>query len=194
MSEADKSYQNQDLLERIADGDEQSFSVLFRDLAPLIRAHIRCIIQNDEETLEVLQETFIRVWLHRDKLPHLTHLTAYIKQIAGRQCFTLLQKNAQYRRNMPADIPEEATGADAEEMLSYKEAQQLLHEAVGALPPQRKQIYLMSRSRGMTSAAIAAELQLSHSYVRNALSAAQNSIREHLRKAGKYLPVLLCML
>ncbi|SHM86402.1 RNA polymerase sigma-70 factor, ECF subfamily [Chitinophaga jiangningensis] len=194
MSAADTSYQNQHILERIAEGDEQAFSVLFRDLAPLIRAHIRCILRDDEETLEVLQETFIRVWLHRDKLPSIEHLTAYIKQIAGRQCFTLLQKNAQYRNKINTTVAEEATDADAEALLSYKEAQQLLQQAVGDLPPQRKQIYLMSRSRGMTSAAIAEELGLSHSYVRNTLSAAQHSIREHLRKAGKYLPILMLLL
>ncbi|NLR77307.1 RNA polymerase sigma factor [Chitinophaga eiseniae] len=182
------------LLERIAEGDEQAFSLLFRELAPVVRTHIRCIIQEDEEALEVLQETFIRVWLQRDKLPQIEHLTAYIKQIAARQCFTLLHNNAVRKKRLGEHQPEAIVNNEAESLLSYKEAQEVLSEAVASLPAQRKQIYLLSRSQGLTSAEIAAQLNLSHSYVRNALSTAQQFIRERLRQAGKHLPILFLML
>ncbi|MBV8252253.1 MAG: sigma-70 family RNA polymerase sigma factor [Chitinophaga sp.] len=187
-------YQEQELLERIGEGDEQAFAVFFRELAPVVRAHIRCILQDDEEALEVLQETFIRVWLQRDKLAAIEHLVAYIKQIAARQCFSLMHRNALRRKRLEEHIPGTVVNNEGEQLLSYKEAQQVLHDAVADLPAQRKQIYLLSRSKGLSTLEIASELNLSHSYVRNTLSTAQQFIRERLRKAGKHLPILLLML
>ncbi|RAJ73468.1 RNA polymerase sigma-70 factor (ECF subfamily) [Chitinophaga dinghuensis] len=194
MGGATNLYQDLTLLERIGDGDEQAFAVFFREMAPVVRAHIRCILQDDEEALEVLQETFIRVWLQRDKLAAIEHLTAYIKQIAARQCFTVMQQNTLRKKRLEEHIPVAVVNNEGEHLLSYKESQKVLHEAVADLPAQRKQIYLLSRSKGMSTLEIASELNLSHSYVRNALSTAQQFIRERLRKAGKHLPVILLML
>ncbi|NIG55866.1 RNA polymerase sigma factor [Chitinophaga sp. Cy-1792] len=182
------TYQDNDLLQRIASGDEQAFAVFFRETAPLIRAHIFTILKEEEDTLEVLQETFMRVWLQRERLPAIEFLLAYIKQIAARRCFTLLQKRLLREKHLPP-APEQLNNEnEAEEMLAFKESQQILNSAINELPDQRRQIYLLNRYEGLTSLEIATRLQLSHSYVRNALSTANKQIREKLRNAGKYLP------
>uniref|UniRef100_UPI002FDCFD20 sigma-70 family RNA polymerase sigma factor n=1 Tax=Chitinophaga sp. TaxID=1869181 RepID=UPI002FDCFD20 len=75
----------------------------------------------------------------------------------------------------PADSQNRAIQA-----LSVKEIQEAVGRALDAMPPQRKLIYRMSRERGMTTKEIAAELGLSDGYVRNALSAALQTIRGFL--------------
>lgn len=185
------TYQDRDLLQRIADGDEQAFAVFFRETAPLIRAHIFTILKEEEDTLEVLQETFMRVWLQRERLPGIEFLQAYIKQIAARRCFTLLQKRMIREKHLPLAPEQQNNENEAEEMLAFKESQQILNNAINELPEQRRQIYLLHKYEGLTSLEIATQLQLSHSYVRNALSIASKQIRDKLRNAGKFLPSFL---
>ena len=157
-------------------------------------AHLRQFLDNENDCQEVLQETFIRVWLHRDQLQHIEFLSAYIKKIASRQCFTLLHNKA-IRQKKETDAAIDDTGIDqTEEIISYKEAHKILQEAVSILPPKRRLIYEMSRSKGMNSREIADELGLSTSYVRNSLSASQETIRDHFKKAGKIILAALVFL
>ena len=55
---------------------------------------------------------------------------------------------------------------------------------IQSLPRQRKTIYYLNRVEGKTTREIAETLQLSHGYVRNALSAALAVIRERLAASG----------
>lgn len=180
-------YEEKELLLRIAEGDETAFSVFFRHYAPLMYAHVQRFLEDESDSHEVLQETFIRIWLQRDRLPDIEFLAAYIKKTASRQCFTLLHKKAVRRKLEKEGSREDILPAAADEILSYKESQRMLREAIDGLPAQRKLIYEMSRGQGMNARQIAAALNLSHSYVRNALSAAQQAIRAHFQQAGRLI-------
>ncbi len=138
--------------------------------------------------LEVLQDSFIRIWLNREKLQHIEHLRAYLKKIVLNECFTYLHKQAlKNKRNVSIEQGEDNPDYSTEEHLSYNETRRIINGAIDALPPQRKTIYEMSRLKGMKSPEIAAELNLSASYVRKTISAAQQSIREHLENTGRFI-------
>lgn len=174
------------LLQRIADGDEQAFSQLFKTTVGHLNIYLGKIVKDKEALLEVLQETYIKVWLNRDKLKDVVYITAYITKIAAHEAFNYLNKNTYVVLYDPSLHPEGAIN-DIEEKLTYKETYQLVQEAIRELPAQRKLIYQMSRIEGLKSPEIAAKLRLSTGYVRNALSAAQQAIREKLAASGKLI-------
>ncbi|HEY8958229.1 RNA polymerase sigma factor [Chitinophaga sp.] len=180
-----------ELLISISEGDEVAFRELFYGALPWLTSFIQRMVKSPEGTQEIVQETFIRIWLSRDKLPGLLEPQAWIIRVASNECFTWFHKQAALRKVTGISEEEGAVaGNHAEDRLQLQETLQLIREAVAQLPPQRKKIYQLSREEGLKIQEIADRLQCSPSYVKNTLSAALSFIRGHLTAAGKIIPLL----
>jgi RNA polymerase sigma-70 factor (ECF subfamily) len=174
------------ILARIAEGDEMAFTLFFKAISPAMSMLVKKVVKEDEAVREVLQEFFIRLWLHRDKLPEVAYVKAYVKKMALNECFTYLNRQALLQQRQTA-ITDAATASsnETENTLSYRETQHIIATAIRAMPAQRRQIYEMSRQQGLNAVEIAATLHISPSYVRNTISAALQFIREQLKQSGK---------
>ncbi|MBW8684993.1 FecR domain-containing protein [Chitinophaga rhizophila] len=172
------NYHDTELLQSIADGNENSFVRFFRAVAPIIYADISVIMNGDQYRINaVLQETFIIIWLHRDKLPHVKDIDAYLRSVTIHECYSYLQDSdadellpvPQYEEEQPPEV------------LHYKAYQSLIHDTIMSLPEQRRQIYEMHRLKGMSAAQIATAMQLSAETVTCAINAVHQSVRQCLK-------------
>lgn len=186
------------LLQRIADGDEAAFASLFKEMVPFLQASVFKTLQSHEGMKEVMQETFIKVWLNRDQLPLLEKPLHWLYRVAANESFTWLRKEATRSRHVNNYIVTQdnvdVTLAAAEELLSLEETRRLVNQAVDQLSPQRRLIYLLSREEGLKTAEIAEKLELSPSHVRNTLTTALQLVREYLAAAGKVIPLVTLFL
>lgn len=185
-----------DLLRQVADGDQAAFATLFNTTLPLLRPGIIKLAQSEEVFREIVQECFLKVWLHRDQLPEIEKPLQWIYRIAANECFSWLNKEALRHKKLRQFENSSSTvagDADVSQLLGFKETQALVRQAIDALPEKKKSIYLESRVSGLKTIEIAEKLRVSHSYVRNSISEALQFIREHLRKAG-HLTLILSML
>lgn len=185
------------LLEQISEGDADAFSTLFSRVVPLLQPSVFKILSSEEGMQEVIQETFIRIWLHRDKLPGLEKPLHWIFRIASNESYTWLRNQAirrKYTEGYAERLAEQPSFVADPDMSSFRETSRLVHQAVERLSPQRKLIYQMSRNEGLKPAEIAEKLNLSPSYVRNTLAVALQYIREYLVAAGKVLPLVYVFL
>ena len=73
------------------------------------------------------------------------------------------------------------------EGMDLKEVHQLIIEAVGQLPAQRRRIYQMSRDEGMKIPEIAERLGISPNTVKNTLVMSLGFIRKYLAERGHEL-------
>ncbi|WP_298707290.1 sigma-70 family RNA polymerase sigma factor [uncultured Chitinophaga sp.] len=180
MTSGSLPYSDSSLLPRIAEGDEAAFADLFNQYSgPLSRISMR-MLHSEAASQEVLQDFFIKLWLNRARLAEVAAPGPWLRKVLIRECLQYLRKSALYKNKLDA-LPTPADSQNrAIQALSVKEIQEAVGRALDAMPPQRKLIYRMSRERGMTTKEIAAELGLSDGYVRNALSAALQTIRGFL--------------
>ncbi|RPE09725.1 sigma-70 family RNA polymerase sigma factor [Chitinophaga lutea] len=148
------------------------------------------IVKDEFARQEVVQEVFIKVWLHRDKLESVENLGAWLRKITINQSLLALQRQQANDKRLET-IQLRQTSTDHTSTLELKEIRRLVHEAIESLPLQRKTIYRLNRVEGKTTREIAEQLQLSHGYVRNALSAALAAIRERLTASGLFILFLL---
>lgn len=175
-----------ELLLRIAEGDELAFGQIFRSYYSRLLNFVSRIDQSAANVDEVIQETFIRVWISRDKLPHIDNFRAWLFTIASREAIALIRKNLLKQKasqgflmNQPAlDLETPADIAQAGEI------RRLVEEAVARMPVARRRIYLMSREEGLKPAEIASRLDLSVSTVKNTLVTALQDIRRFLAIHG----------
>lgn len=186
----DNSYIDKALFQRISEGDEGAFGILFNTAMQSLEPFIQKMVKSPENAKEVIQATFLRVWLSRDKLTDIDHPKAWLYKVAANECYTYLRKEATEYRLREAVITADDEIDTTSRQLSLKELHVLIEEAVQLLSPQRRRIFQMSRNQGMKIPEIATELDLSPHSVKNALVFSLKSIREHLRRYGHTIPLV----
>ncbi|GGH61078.1 RNA polymerase sigma-70 factor (ECF subfamily) [Filimonas zeae] len=183
-----------ELLQQIAGGDEAAFGRLFSLVVPVLQRSVLKLVASEEGMQEVIQETFIRVWLNRDKLPELDKPVHWLFRVASNESLTYLRKKALQKRHLNVYAggggEKSAEEEQASALMTLKETSLLVQQAVNRLPPQRQLIYRMSRNEGLKNSEIAEKLGVTDSHVRNTLVMALQSIREYLAAAGKVVPLM----
>lgn len=187
------SYNERELLQLIANGDEPAFRVFFHQYAPKIEFIIHRVIKTNMLTKDILQEVFFRVWMKRDQLPAIIETERWLISIAYHQCFYRLReiKRREAREQAYENDNTAAHTNEAETNLTIKELQQQINTAVEKMTPQLKRVYDLSRNKHLTIQEISRQLNISPQTVKNTLSRALQQIREHLEKQGILLPLIL---
>jgi RNA polymerase sigma-70 factor (ECF subfamily) len=168
------------LFHLVAEGDEQAFGRLFNLFLPKLYPFIVKFTRSETAAQEIIQETFIRVWLNRDKLDEIENPGGWLYKVASNECYSYARKKVLNNKfSNDINIATEPVQAAQEEM-DLKELSRLIQQAVNKLPAQRKKIFQMSRNQGKSIPEIATELELSPNTVKNALVTSLRSIREYL--------------
>jgi RNA polymerase sigma-70 factor (ECF subfamily) len=179
----------------IAEGDEEAFAMLFRKYIEVLQPFALSITKNETAAEEMVQETFIRIWLNRDKLTGIENPHGWIFTIVSRESIGYLRKkllDEKLMRNV-ARVSGGAPDVISEE-IRLRELKELVHEAVEQLSPQRKRVFKMSRNEGMKIAEIAEALDIAPSTVKNIIVTSTRQIREYLNARGHMLGALLILL
>jgi RNA polymerase sigma-70 factor (ECF subfamily) len=171
---------------KIAEGDEAAFREIFHQYAELVRKNLYSITKSAIVTDDLVQETFLRVWLHRDKLPDIEHFRSWVLHIAYNLGFTYL-RNIKTHRKLIGQLQVAApvsTQYEPEQATRFMILSGLVKQIIEKLPKRQKKIYLLSRDGGLKPGEIAVQLGLSESTVKNTLTRALKHIRDALSKAG----------
>lgn len=169
-------------IEAVSRGDEQAFESLFLHYFPRIKGFISGILQNEEEAEDISQDIFVSMWQNRERLTNIENLNAYLFCVAKNAVYRHIERSLLFRDFQEQQIDHAlftSTDNDSiEEELYAKELDFLISVAVEKMPPQRKQIYKMSRVEGISNDEIAKRLSISKRTVENHLTQALADIRK----------------
>lgn len=190
----DSSYQQ--LVLKASEGDERAFAHLFYEYSPALLAFSKKLSYSSVEAEEIIQNVFLRVWLHRDKLPEVENLKSWLYKFVVNESLTYIRKRAVRNK---ADLnfynKSSAFGDDIEETVNLNELKAIVAQAVECLPEQRKKIFHLSRTEGLTIKEISEQLNIAPSTVKNTLVAALKFIRSYLADYGysSFIFIMLIM-
>lgn len=176
---------------QVSTGNEKAFETLFNTFLPRIYPSIIKFTKSEPAAQEIIQETFIRVWLSRDKLREIDNPGGWLFKVAINECYSYLRKSILNNKFFNPILGEPDPVNTTHESFALKELNLLVDKAINKLPAQRKKIYRMSRDEGKSIPEIAAILNISPNTVKNALVAALKFIREYLAKYGVIFMLLL---
>lgn len=166
------------LVSELKNGNEKAFRQLFDLYHQDIYGYSISLLKSKEAAEENVQDVFMKVWLNRESLNIEQSFKAYIFTIARNQAFNVLNKAAN------EIILKEAVFYESQKTHEYgdyavreADCKKLRKQAIKQLPPKRRQIFKMSRKKGMSYEEISQELGISISTVRNQMSKALESIR-----------------
>lgn len=168
-------------IEAVSRGDEQAFESLFLHYFPRIKGFITGILQNEEEAEDISQDIFVAMWQNRERLTNIENLNAYLFRVAKNTVYRHIERNLlfkDYQQQSGLAAPDASHNDSIEEELYAKELEYLISATVERMPPQRKNIYKMSRNDGMSNDEIAQQLSISKRTVENHLTQALADIRK----------------
>lgn len=179
-----------ELLLRVALGDEHAFSALFAMYHQVLASHIYRVTECMELTEEVVQDSFLKIWLNRESLPNVLSFKAYLFVISKNHALNCLRKLAKERscqKSLEQDAPILTLDAQNEDNRYYN----LLDKAIDRLPPQQQKVYLLSRHKRLKYDEIANQMGLSRETVKKYLQSSTISITNFVQSHNDIALLLL---
>lgn len=103
---------------------------------------IHHLLQNHEDTDDVLQNTFIKAWKGVDNFKGDSALSTWLYRIAYNESITFLKQRRQQTSIDDEDFVGQSTFI-ADDYFDGDEAQGLLQQAISSLPAKQKQVFCM---------------------------------------------------
>lgn len=174
-----------ELVDRLHIGDESAFRLVFDRFHQRIFLFAFKFLKDKEQSEEIVQDTFLNLWLHREKLDGLKPLEPFIFAIARRKLIDTWRKAAtaqSYRDNLYQTI--ESSRNEPLEKLLMKDLERITEEGLMQLNCQQQKVFKLSRYEGFTYEEIAEEMKISKSTVKYHLINALKLLRYHFQKNG----------
>lgn len=172
----DKAYKID--LVALAGGSVNDFDMLFTSYYPRVKSFLRSMLLDNDEAEDLAQDAFMRLWQNRELLRDVHNLNAYVYQTVKYVLYTYLDKckNA-FTTEIDAavDIP---SYEEVENIVCSRELEELLEKAIDRMPPQRKQVFCMSRKQGLSTEEISQRLGISKRTVETHISLALSMLRK----------------
>lgn len=176
----------------MATGDETAFRAIFHHYTPGLYASILKVVKIEEIAREMVQEVFLKVWQHRETLGNMDKPDGWLFRVASNLSLSFLRRQAVEFRWLNNARQAEGNTDDILDKISFREAQQVLLQAINALPPKRQLIFRLSREEQLTHAEIAEKLNMSQNTVKNQIVLARQAIEEHIKThIGFHIPLFL---
>lgn len=152
-------------------------------------------ISDADDSEDIVQELFINIWdKGKDALPD-KEFAAYITTAVKNACISFLRKKCSYTVSIE-DAPSAGAHLPDEDTLDTdrKSPEELLSEALAVLPPKCKEIFLLSKLKGMKYREIAELLSLSEKTVENQMGKAIKLLREFAATCSFTIAVIITLI
>jgi RNA polymerase sigma-70 factor (ECF subfamily) len=159
-----------DLVRRALDGDRQAFVEITRLYQKKVFVLTYSFFRNKEDALDLVQETFLRLYEKLESYEEGRNFEAWLLHIAKNLCIDHYRKSRSRRQDMIADARiEELPIADERSGRSERasEIKEILARCVDRLAERQKTIFLMRHVNEMGNEEIAEVLNISTGTVKS---------------------------
>ena len=181
---------SEDLMVRIAEGDEDAFEILVsRHQTSVLNLAYR-FVGDRTQAKDLAQEVFLRVWQAAKSYKPEAKFTTWIYRITANLCFNelkssrrkkwlhFLRSDADHEIRMEEDFPD--SSPSPEDLLLAKECSRQVSDALQALPENQRMALILKRYDDLSYQEIAQVLGCSVSAVESLLVRAKRTLQEKL--------------
>ena len=180
----------QTLLKRAQDGDYDAFDELHLLLEPVIGRFVRRLVGYGQEAEDIVQDTFLSLFTHLDRIEPAKNLRPYLFRIARNRSYDLLRRQGRFEKVSLDDEPigvrvsfDLATQQDIppEEVTHWILLNLEVQEAIDRLPERQRQTLILFAEENLTYAEIAEVIDVSIGTVKSRLFHAKKNLRGLLK-------------
>ena len=168
------------LIAGLKQGDNSSYETLFKLYYVRFVKFADAIIDDRQAAEDLVQEAFMKVWLNRSKLVEGLSISNYLYVLVKRAAINFL-RDRKFAEEISAELGESLrSGQSVESSFSADETLRQNVSSVEQLPERRRNVFRLSRGKGMSNKEIARELNVSEKTVERQITLALQDIRKTL--------------
>jgi RNA polymerase sigma-70 factor (ECF subfamily) len=169
---------DEDLMLRVARGDERAFRRLTQRYAARSFALARRIAGNDADAEEIVQEAMLRVWINAPRWRKMAAFSTWLYRVVVNLCLNNRRRRSFASLDEAGDPADPAPGAS--ELLEKKDVSRVVAEAIARLPERQRAAIVLTYHEGLSNAETAAILDTTVSSVEALLVRAKRRLRSKL--------------
>lgn len=178
----------QELVQALQNGDEKAVESLFKSLYQRLCNYANTILNDIDESEEVVQQVFVQLWEKRETMEITTSVQSYLFRAVRNTSLNKI-KHAKVRQIYAEEVTAMAQQSEPATVTTFhNELQNQIHVAIESLPEQCRLVFKLSRFEELKYAEIAEQLGISIKTVENHMGKALKLMREQLKD---YLTVWL---
>src|SRR5882762_5562124 len=169
-----------ELMQHCVEGDRQAFTTLYSYYAPLLyKALYPLTNKSKEDTEEIIQELFVKIWDKRDKMLTIQSFRPFIFRMARNRVIDWYRKNeAKKEYSTFYNEYSQSEVISITDDLLFEEYYSIAMDAIAQLSPRQKQIFNLRHTDDLSLNEIAGKLQISIHAVKKQLYEAVRFVRE----------------
>jgi RNA polymerase sigma-70 factor (ECF subfamily) len=186
-----EGWSDEEVVRRVRDGETALYEIIMRRYNQRLYRVARAILHSDVEAEDVMQDAYVRAYQHLDQYSGRAPFGAWLTKIAVNEALARLRSRGRIQEleamfNGQDDAPILMSNMkNPEQQVSSREMNQLLEEAILALPGSYRTVLMMRDVEEMTTADTAAALELTEENVKVRLHRARALLRKELfNRAG----------
>ncbi|MCD7938261.1 MAG: RNA polymerase sigma factor [Tannerellaceae bacterium] len=174
--------EHKELVIQLKKGSNKAFNLLYEEYFDLLYGFVFSLTKTHEKTKEIVQETFIKVWIYRQQLDPDLSFKAWLYRIARNQVLDQVKK--QFREPTFEEYlqltGEEATIDAQETDFDYDAFRDSLENAKQKLSPRQLEVFKLCKEEGLSVAETSQQLNVSEQVIYNYLSQALKILRKEM--------------
>jgi RNA polymerase sigma-70 factor (ECF subfamily) len=172
-----------ELVKKLKEGDSFAFEVLFYKYRNKVKGFAIKMVPAQVDPEEVVQETFVKLWLKKEAINPEKDFQSYLFSIAKHLILDHL-KSAVNRRIyfVGEDLQQDLLIDENVESTLAENIEEKLQQLIREIPERRREIFRLSRFEGLSYKQIAERLNISENTVDSQIRNALAFLRKEFRK------------
>ena len=179
----------EEIISRIVNGDLAAFKILVKQYEKLVTYMVGRLVQNREDTQDICQEVFIKVYKSLSGFKFQSKLSTWIAQIAYGTAINHLRK-VSGKRNLTDDIADfenyHKTTEDPESILAKKDTSAFIQQQIELLPVHYRTVLTLYHLNEFSYIEIEEITGMPEGTVKSYLFRARKILKEKLEIYMKY--------
>ncbi|MFV0505924.1 MAG: RNA polymerase sigma factor [Bacteroidales bacterium] len=187
----DNFHIEQSLVKQLRQGNKVAFKTLFDKYSASLFQFALKYLRDREDSEDLVHEVFMTIWEKRQAIVSGTSFKSYLFTIAYnciKKYFLKRSREEKYKQLFAEEFI--LNSESEEERIDYCSLLRKVDEIINLLPERRREIFILSRKKGLKNSEIAEQLSLSVQSVKNQLTIAKKFIEEEANKNNDFMSLL----
>ena len=187
-----KKYSEEQLISELNAGNILAFNYIFELYSSKLFLFAKGYLKSVEDSEELVQEVFTKVWEKRDQLQSGYSFKSYVFTIAFNIIKKHFRQKSRFIKFAADELLTDVTN-ETSQQIDYNSLKNHILELAETLPAKRREVFIKSRFDGLTNKEIAEELGLSKKTIENHLNLALKEIRGKMERGKLSLTLFYFM-